>query len=269
MLRAAMFATSMAVTAAAGAASFPLIWATDFRGSKVQTEESLLDSVSGKRKSLPTADFVLEGPNCSFPLQLQGLRIENNGDDCVLWTQQAFVNDVVIDYAVTLFNSSNGLAIAFWNALSLNQTSIFSLNLPARRGVFAEYINGEIENYRTSYFGVNPGKPSGARTNETHIRKSPGNHLAVEGADLIMGRDGPFRVTILSRDGEMAVYVDAVQELYWKDTGEWGAAFLKGGAIGLRTMSFTERVTYVNLTVHHIVDRSTVLADLALQYFRG
>ena len=149
----------------------------------MQKEESLLDA-DGNRVTLPTADFVLEGPKCTAtPQEHGGIEIDNNGSMCVLWYTAAVQNDIIIDLNFSPKNTSDGLGIVFWNSLGLDGSSIFALNQPPRYGDFPLYTNGNITNYRTTYFGTNPGEDRAWST----IRKDPGAIKTAQGPDLVGG----------------------------------------------------------------------------------
>ena len=126
--------------------------------------------------------------------------------------------------------------------------------LPLARvdGVFANYTNGGIDCYHTSYWATNP---EGSPRRTANLRKNYGFHLLASGDDRIAGRAGPQRVRLLKVGGAIRLETNGEMSLAFDDDGTTYGAILHDGLIGLRQMAYTGEAAYSSLRLWQIKPR--------------
>jgi Domain of unknown function (DUF1961) len=235
-----------------------LVYATDFSQPLSVVREA--DLVQGnKRISQPIdVDWVLEGPGRAWA---EGGRLcVSNGPiqsaqqvreyATVLWNTRVFPEDFLLEFAISPEDSTRGLAIIFFSAVARDGGSIFDAGVPLRRGRFAEYVNGAIDTYHSSYWATYASslEPRG----RSHLRKDPGFNLVAAGDDHIWGQGpGPHRVRLMKVDGQITLETRGKVALRWQDMGE----ALGAGRMGLQTMLHTRQGAYPYFKVWEVLPK--------------
>ncbi|GEM_PF-2469435 len=228
------------------------VFATEFEGEIDWVhEESLLQN--DKRVKRPESEWVLEGPNASLTSVENGIRLATSAPDdrrnghMVLWLTQEMPADFLLEYSFSPENHEKGLGIAFFNARNPKGHSLFDLDLPARRGMFREYIIGDIDSYHVSPWAADD--QNLRRT--ANMRKNSGFYIVSIGNDLIGGSGpGPHTVRILKRGGHVQVESNGVLALEYKDDGKaHGPVYNHPGLIGLRFMAHSRSAVVHGLKV--------------------
>jgi hypothetical protein len=216
------------------------VFSTDFLSEPDwQHEETLLEG--DKRVKLPTADWVLEGPNATLTELENGIRLSTNAPEdrklghMVLWLTKEMPADFLLEYSFSPENDRKGLGIVFFNARNPEGDTLFDLDLPVRRGMFREYIIGAIDSYHVSPWAADD--KNLRRT--ANMRKNSGFMIVSIGNDRIGGSGpGPHTVRILKRGGHVQVESNGVLALEYKDDGTaHGPVHNHPGLIGLRFMA--------------------------------
>jgi hypothetical protein len=212
-------------------------------------EEVLIED--GKRVREPEAEWVLEGSKASLTAMENGIKLETTAPDdrklghMVLWLNKEMPADFLLEYSFTPENDRKGLGIVFFNARNPNGESLFDLDLPVRRGMFREYIIGDIDNYHVSPWAADD--KNLRRT--ANMRKNSGFNLVSVGNDLIGGSGpGPHTVRVLKQGGHVQVESNGQLALEYKDEGiAHGPVYTHPGLIGFRFMAHSN-----SALLHHV-----------------
>jgi uncharacterized protein DUF1961 len=189
------------------------------------------------------AEFRMEGDGAvSFPLgrmRLESTRSAADGQaaNIVFWCPIEFPADVSISWDFWPVREP-GLCILFCHARGHGDLDIFDSGLAPRTGPYEQYHHGDIDAYHVSYFRRR--WETERRFHTCNLRKSHGFHLVAAGADPLPGvldAQGPYRVRLDVRGGELAFGIDGVPCLRWRDDGSVGGPPLRGGKIGFRQMT--------------------------------
>eukprot|EP00039_Didymoeca_costata_P022930 m.5617 g.5617 ORF g.5617 m.5617 type:complete len:618 (-) comp3341_c0_seq1:31-1884(-) len=234
-----------------------VLWEANFsQPLRMETEANLANSNFTKRIRMPnaTTEWVLESEqSAGRAVVVDGkLQLQNHGGHLVFWCNKQFPSDFILRFGMEPQSTQYGLNIVFFSAAPIGgsfDNNIFSLELPLRNGVYANYTRGAIQTYSISYFRVNPDgsctkNPQGLC--EANLRKDPGFHLVQEGIDLIGNKKNQlFHVEISQIKGNITVTVNGKTEASWVDPGSGPMGSVLGpGYIGLRQMNQTISTNY-------------------------
>lgn len=196
----------------------------------------------GKRMALKSGRLILE----STPPEGEPSANDNH---LVCWLTKEMPADFLLEFTVCPQNRKHGLNIVFFNARGKNGESIFAPTLKPRNGLFAQYTNGDLNNYHISYWAGDRGT--------TNLRKNAGFHLLATGKDLIAPAPANVfqTVRVYKRGGMIRLTVDDIISLAFIDDGKkWGPVWNQPGWIGLRQMAHTVHCEYGYLKVYRLTD---------------
>lgn len=205
-------------------------------------EKELLDA-EGKRTKLPEGkDWVLEGDLVSLEAKPGTWEFTTSDPEdrkngaWVFWNTKTMPENFLAEYSFTPKSDHQGLNILFFSATNPKGGTLFDLDLPARQGVFGNYIVGEIDNYHVSPWATDGGR----LRNSTNLRKNAGFTLAAIGNDVIGGSGpGPHTVRVLKDGGKIRVESNGVLAMKYEDLEEFGPIH-RDGLMGVRFMPHTE-----------------------------
>ncbi len=165
----------------------------------------------------------------------------------VIWNNQRFPDDFLLEFKVNHYSSDDGLTLVFFSASGMNGESIFDLSLPPRWANYPNYHHGALKNYTDSYWSRNNGQENASN----RLRKNPGKKLVVQGpSNTIEGFDNEYQIRILKAANLIEVEVNGKRVLSWEDPDPP----LGAGYIGLRNMSGIDQVSYDDFKVYEITD---------------
>ena len=128
------------------------------------------------------------------------------------------------------------------------RANIRSPPLPNGKANFAEYTNGDINNYLLQFHPQNP--TSGAHDNE--LRKNAGFAL-IQQTPAVIERGSPniYKITVIKDGGKIMMFVDDKLIIDAVDNNALGTAPYSRGYIGLRQMKWTT-ASYDNIIVRKL-----------------
>lgn len=190
-------------------------------------------------RSLSDLDgWVAEGPH-HVETGDDGLVFSSEGDDTahwVLWCPEVFTDRVRITWEFSP-RSEPGLAMLFFGATSVSGGDVLDHGLASRSGVYAQYHSSDIRTLHASYFRRR--FPEERAFHLANLRKSPGAHLVVQGADplpSVEDADGFYRMEVVKDGADVSMSVNALPLWHWHDDGSTGPRAMSG-RIGFRQMS--------------------------------
>jgi hypothetical protein len=217
-------------------------------------EDTLFDGDRRVREPEP-GQWVLEGPAEAYTadgkLTIDNLE-EEGAAHAVLWLPQAFPENVLIEFEITVEREDEGLAIVFFAARPRGDPggSIFQPGLAKRNGVFGPYIKGDIDSYHVSYLA--------ADRRMANIRKNSGFWLVACGNDQIFGHGlgrGPHHVRILKVKNQIRIEANGKLSVAFDDDGKTYGPVLGDGYMGLRQMNQLYSAQYENLRVYEVTEK--------------
>jgi hypothetical protein len=145
--------------------------------------------------------------------------------------------------------SEDGLCILFICAANKNGQSIFEPALAKRAGNFAEYTNGDINNYLLQYYTQNP---THLEHTDNELRKNAGFAL-IQQTPAVIERGSPniYKITVIKDGGKIMMFVDDKLIIDAVDNNALGTAPYSRGYIGLRQMKWTT-ASYDNIIVRKL-----------------
>lgn len=183
----------------------------------------------------------------------------------VVWNQQVFPADFLLEFDMNPAGSTNGLTLVFVCATGKDGGDIFDLSLPVRRGDYKMYHAGAqaLANYSDSYWSRN--KVPAGEGESNHVRKNPLGNIVAEGASLTTGpTDVTHHIRILKVGAHLAVEINGRVVNEWNDPGEP----LGAGRIGLRSMDGVTKIAYAHFKVWQLTPRKPDSSEPALSVRR-
>jgi hypothetical protein len=244
------------VVSSSRAPTGPLLFSANFSSPLDLTYEADIIGPDGKRKTVPTSQWVLESQsNKSVAFTTNGsMEMINQDSHMVLWCNQPFPANYELRFHTIPNSTEVGLNIVFFSTTAIDGSpSIFSLHLPPRNGDYKKYHSGALNGYSHSYYRAQNGtceiNPNTGHC-DANLRKNYGFHLVQQGDDLIIHRKPKngeaFHVAIRKQGATVTVSVDGGLELAWTDN----STAYGGGFIGLRQMAFTGSGVYKSFQVY-------------------
>lgn len=143
----------------------------------------------------------------------------------------------------------DGLCSLFICAMGKDGISIFDPFLKKREGNFAEYIDGDINNYLLQYYTQNP-----THLDDTHneVRKNAGFELMQKSPTVIdRGSTKQYRVTVIKDYGRILMLIDDDVLFDIVDNNVLDRAPYGNGYIGFRQMKWT-KASYDNVVIRKL-----------------
>jgi len=157
----------------------------------------------------------------------------------VLWNKRRAPENFLIEFDFTNL-SPYPLHLVHFSASALDGRSIFSADLAPRNGVASQYMNGDIQTYRISFFS--------RKRDSINMRKAPGRNLTAQSEfDPTSLNDGQTqRIAIRKLGSQITFSVDGVQALSYEDDTP-----LPAGYFGFRTMLLAKG-SYDNVAIYEL-----------------
>lgn len=167
-----------------------------------------------------------------FYLEDKGLR----GGHILFWNKFKTPENFIIEYDFKSLSPLQLHMVTFC-AMGVNGEDIFDEKLKPRNGVAAQYMYGDIANYRISYFAGKRGT--------TNMRKAPGRNLVADGKDYAaLEPDKKHRIKVVKWQDTFYFYIDQREVFKYIDNEPFG-----GGFWGIRLMA-TAKGEYDNFKVY-------------------
>ncbi|MGA2052569.1 MAG: DUF1961 family protein [Opitutales bacterium] len=248
------------------------VYSNDFsQPQKISREEDLIEKMpdgTWKRKARPPADaeWIAEGWGgaevrdgrlrvAPSPFDAQGRPVPvpaAQRSHMVVWNQHIFPADFLAEFDMSPDGSAGGLAILLFCATGKNGEDLFDLSLPPRRADYPAYHSGAIANYTDAYWSRNTNPPGEPLTNR--LRKNPGFLEVASGPSHTTGpTDVTYHVRVLKAGAHIAVEINGQVVFQWDDPGHP----LGAGRLGFRSMSGVTTVSYSNLKVFQVTNKSS------------
>ncbi|WP_459190685.1 DUF1961 family protein [Halosimplex sp. J119] len=198
------------------------------------------------------ADFVLEGEAAvTFPRGRLRLESERpDGPQFVYWCPKSFPDGIAVSWEFWPV-AGPGPSTFFLAAEGRGGEDLLDPSLADRGGEYEEYTAGDVDALHASYYRHGGDGDDALRT--VTLRKSRGDHLVARGADPIpdvRAADPPYEITVLKDGPDVALSVDDLPVLSWRDDERTGPV-RGGGKIGFRQTAPLIG-EYANLTVDRI-----------------
>lgn len=188
------------------------------------------------------AGFKLEGEaRATFPNGR--LRLENalpvseaQRANFVLWCPEIFPDNIRITWKFWPLREP-GLAMLFFAARGQNGAPVLDRALAPRRGLYDDYIRGDIRALHVSYFRRK--EPEERAFNVCNLRKTPGFHLVAQGADPIPAvteARPPYSIEVLKQGPRVRFAINDLVLFDWRDDGTRGP-ILGDGGVGFRQLA--------------------------------
>lgn len=208
-----------------------VVYANDF-----QSSEPLFGWVmeGGGRAVLKDGKLVIDSPEAASNL--------------VYWIDKPMPENFILTFDFQV-QSEDGLCILFICAANKNGQSIFEPALAKRAGNFAEYTNGDINNYLLQYYTQNP---THLEHTDNELRKNAGFAL-IQQTPAVIERGSPniYKITVIKDGGKIMMFVDDKLIIDAVDNNALGTAPYSRGYIGLRQMKWTT-ASYDNIIVRKL-----------------
>ncbi|WP_127587729.1 DUF1961 family protein [Paenibacillus koleovorans] len=192
--------------------------------------------------------FRMEGPGKAEiregRLQLEELTsyegdndAEQQATNIVYWCDVNFPSDILVEWEFWPVQEP-GLCILFFSAQGRNGEDLFDPKLKRRDGSYEHYNHGDINAFHLSYY-----RRKYEKERSFHLcilRKSYGHHLVGQAANPlpdVSSAIGPYRMTLVKCEADIAFYINDLPILNWRDDGNTYGPLLAGGKIGFRQMS--------------------------------
>jgi len=248
-----------------------LVYENDFsRPQKVVYEENLIERQADgvwrrMAKPAPDAEWIAEGKGgcvvrdgklwvAPTAFDVSGHPTPGARSHMVVWNQQVFPADFLLEFDMNPGGSTNGLALVFICATGTNGQDIFDLSMPVRRGEYAMYHASAhaLANYSDSYWSRNKVPLGEGESNR--LRKNPLGNIVAEGSSLTTGpTDITHHIRILKVGAHLAVEINGKVVNEWNDPAE----SLGAGRIGLRSMDGVTTIAYSNFKVWQLNPHSS------------
>ena len=157
-----------------------------------------------------------------------------------------FPDGVAVEYDLKVL-TKNGLVIAFLAMKGSKGEDLFDAALPARTGVFGDYVrNDRLVSYHVS---VSRYDDKGEHTGVSNWRRNPGLVLMKEGPDLCQEINRWYRIRLIKDGGHCQLGVDGKLAHEFTDPGELKSPLPADGKIGFRAIGSDVRLLIRNLKV--------------------
>ncbi|MET4002207.1 MULTISPECIES: DUF1961 family protein [Arthrobacter] len=217
------------------------------------TGETVLYSNEMSEQSL--ADWVREGP-VTVEDGYGGAVLGSSADPVkmgahahfLLWCPIIFPDRIRISWDFQPLEGQ-GLAMLFFGAQGSAGRDLFSPELAPRTGFYPHYHSSDIKALHISYQRRKFASERAFRT--CNLRKSPGAHLVVQGADPLPSpedAEGFYHMEICKDGPQVTLEINGLRIFQWLDEDPATGPGIGGGYLGLRQMAPLWAV-YRNLVV--------------------
>ena len=155
------------------------------------------------------------------------------GAGCQAFCRQDFPDGIAVEFDL-LVQKSNGLVITFLAMRGLNGEDVVS-ELPARRGVFADYVADEAA-MRSYHVSVSRYDDEGVHTGVSNWRRNPGLHLMGHGPDLCRRIRRQYAVRIVKDGAHLQLGVDGALAHEFTDPCGLPDRLPEAGKVGFRAI---------------------------------
>ena len=154
-------------------------------------------------------------------------------EGCHAFCRRDFSDQICVQYMLKVAQS-NGLVITFVAMQGLNGEDMIA-DLPARRGVFADYVGGDalIRSYHVS---VSRYDDTGTHTGVSNWRRNPGLNLVGQGPDLCKEVGEAYEISIVKDGPHCQLGVNGKLAHEFTDSGEIDDEIPSGGKVGFRAI---------------------------------
>ena len=167
-----------------------------------------------------------------------------------MWCPEVFEDQVKITWEFSP-RREPGLAMLFFGASAVSGGDVLGDGLAERSGAYAQYHSSDIRTLHASYFRRR--YPEERAFHLANLRKSPGAHLVVQGADPVPSvddADGFYRMEVIKDGADVSMSVNDLLLWQWHDDESTGTR-ATSGRIGFRQMSPLV-AAYRNLEVRNL-----------------
>jgi hypothetical protein len=159
---------------------------------------------------------------------------------------QDFPDGVAIEYDLKVL-TKNGLVITFLAMKGAKGEDMFASEMPARQGVFGDYVRNErLVSYHVS---VSRYDDKGEHTGVSNWRRNPGLNLMNEGPDLCKEINRWYRIRIVKDGKHLQLGVDGKLAHEFTDPEQLKAPLPTDGKIGFRAIGAEVRMLMRNFKV--------------------
>lgn len=178
-------------------------------------------------------------------LQLNCIDSRQGGTGCMAFCRTDFPDSICIEYDMKVVKSK-GLVITFIAFQGRNGEDAIT-ELPARKGIFADYIyNSRLRCYHVSVSRYND---KGEHTEVSNWRRNPGLFLMGQQKDLCKKIAKWYHITIIKKGGLLQLIVNGQLAGGFKDLNKIPEEIPIAGKVGLRTIGAEVIVQIKNFKV--------------------